>query len=71
MLVVVSCACVGSTRAQYCNPAVVSYIVHDQDGDLLGATELRAIQAQLPTSIGDAHPDTGEVSFRDDGTTFY
>jgi hypothetical protein len=71
VLVIVSCASVGSTRAQYCNPAVVGYIVHDQDGKLLGATELRAICEQLPESIGDAHTDTGEVSFADDGRTFY
>lgn len=59
------------TRAQYCNPAVISLIVRDENGNVLKETELKSIFEQLPKSIGDAQLFTGEVSFADDGRTFY
>jgi hypothetical protein len=38
-LVFVACASVSSTHAQFCNPAVVSVIVRDPDGNVLSETE--------------------------------
>ena len=71
LLILSSCAFGNLTHAQYCNPAVVSYLVRDEKGDLLGRAELRAIYEQLPKSIGDARTHLGEVSLADDGRTFY
>jgi hypothetical protein len=61
----------GLTRAQSCNPAVVSYIVRDESGNVLKEAELKSIYEQLPKSIDDARLFTGEVSFADDGITFF
>jgi hypothetical protein len=59
------------SRAQSCNPAVVNYIVRDEGGKVLSAAELKSVYEQLPKSIGDARMDIGEVSFADDGKSFY
>jgi hypothetical protein len=61
----------GLARAQFCNPAVVSLIVRDENGNVLKETELKSIFEQLPKTIGDAELFTGEVSFADDGKTFF
>jgi hypothetical protein len=58
-------------RAQSCNPAVVNYLVRDENGKLLSEAELKSVYEQLPKSIGDGHTYLGEVSFADDGNTFY
>ncbi|HKQ76957.1 MAG TPA: hypothetical protein VJ810_24900 [Blastocatellia bacterium] len=57
--------------AQSCNPAVVNYIVRDEGGKVLSVAELKSVYERLPKSIGDAHTDVGEVSFVDDGKSFY
>ena len=61
----------GSTRAQSCNPAVVSYIVRDESGNVLDEAGLKSISEQLPKSIDSARLFAGEVSLADDGKTFY
>jgi hypothetical protein len=61
----------GLTRAQSCNPAVVSYIVRDESGNVLTEAELKTICEQLPKSIDNARLNVGEVSFAEDGKTFY
>ena len=61
----------GLTRRQSCNPAVISYLVRDESGRRLTEVELRTIGEQLPKSIGDAQVSIGEVSFAEDGETFY
>src|SRR5215510_13769512 len=60
-----------ASLAQSCNPAVVNYIVRDERGKVLSVAELKSINDQLPKSIGDARIDVGEVSFADDGKSFY
>ena len=71
LLILVFLASVSLTQAQYCNPAVVSYIFHDENGKLLSQTELKPVYEQLPKSIGDANTYLGEVSFAEDGKTYY
>ena len=58
-------------RAQRCNPAHVSYIVRDENGQVLDEAKLKSIGEQLPNLIGDAQTSVGEVSFADDGNRFY
>ncbi len=65
------CARPNPARAQSCNPAVVNYLVRDEAGNVLSEAELKAVYEQLPKSIGDAHTSAGEVSFADDGESFY
>lgn len=65
------CGSASPSHAQYCNPAVVSYLVRDENGNLLSQEELKTLSDQLPKSIGDAHTFLGEVSFADDGQSFY
>jgi hypothetical protein len=60
-----------STFAQFCNPAVVNYIVRDENGQVLSEPELKTVHEQLPESIGSARTYVGEVSFKDDGKTYY
>ena len=55
---------------QSCNPAVVSYLVRDEKGKLLSATELKSVYEQLPKTVSDATLETG-ASFTDDNQTFY
>jgi hypothetical protein len=57
--------------AQSCNPAVVSLILRDEKGNSLSENALQTIYEQLPKLIGDAPPSVGEVSFADDGKTYY
>lgn len=59
------------TYAQYCNPAVVSYIVRDEKGKVLTETELKSVHEQLPKLIGDAQTHLGDISFADDGKSYY
>ena len=64
-------ASVGLTHSQYCNPAIISYIVRDESGRMLTEVELKSLCEKLPESIADARLSIGEVSFADDGETFY
>ena len=57
--------------AQSCNPAVVNYILRDEKGKVLTETEIKTVYEQLPKAIGDAHLDSGQVSFAEDERTFY
>jgi len=60
-----------SVRAQSCNPAVVDYIVRDEKGNVLSREELKTIHQQLPETIGNAVTAVSEVSFTNDGVTYY
>lgn len=60
-----------ATRPQYCNPAVVSYLMRDEKGDLLSESDLKNMCEQLPKTIDNAHPGMSEVSFAEDGKTYY
>jgi len=60
-----------AVSAQYCNPAVVDYIVRDEKGNVLSGEELKTIHQQLPETIGKADTAVGEVSFISDGETYY
>ena len=60
-----------SANAQYCNPAVVNYIVRDEYGRVVNAEELKTIHKQLPEKIGDADTGVFDVSFASDGVTHY
>src|SRR6266496_3622698 len=57
--------------AQYCNPAAVHYIVRNEKGEVIKEAELKAILAQLPQQIDDAHTSVFEISFAPDKRTFY
>lgn len=57
--------------AQSCNPAVVDYIVRDENGNVLSEAELKTIHQQLPETIGNANTAVAEVSFTGDGQTYY
>ena len=70
-LFLVICAACGMANAQYCNPAVVSYLVRDESGRLLSAAELKAVYEQLPKTIGDAQVDIDEVSLGENNERFY
>src|SRR5262245_2617782 len=60
-----------TANAQYCNPAVVNYIVRDENGNVLSKEELKTIHQQLPEKIGDADTGVFDVSFASDGVTPY
>jgi len=60
-----------AAKAQSCNPAVVSYIVRDEKGNVVGGEELKTLQQQLPKTIGNADVAVGEVSIASDGVSFY
>ena len=60
-----------SANAQSCNPAVVNYIVRDEQGTVIGGDELKTLQQQLPKTIGNADVSVGEVSFAGDAVSFY
>src|SRR6266513_4106631 len=68
-------ASINSTRnpaySQYCNPAVVNYILRDENGKVLTETEIKTVYEQLPKAIGDARLYAGQVSFAEDERTFY
>ena len=71
LLVLIAFVPAMSARAQSCNPAVVSYIVRDENGKVLDEAALKSVYEELPKSIGDARVYVGESSFADDGKTFY
>jgi hypothetical protein len=71
IIILLICGSAGLSQAQSCNPAVVSYLVHDERGRLLSESELEAVHKQLPTSIGDADTFLGEISLANDGKSFY
>lgn len=71
IIILLICGSAILSQAQACNPAVVSYLVHDESGKLLSETELKAVQEQLPKSIGDADTFLGEISLAEDGKSFY
>ena len=71
IIILLICGSASLIQAQYCSPAVVSYLVHDENGKLLGGPELKAVQEQLPKSIGDADTFLGEISLAEDGKSFY
>jgi len=60
-----------SVSAQFCNPAVVDYIVRDEKGTVLSGDPLKTIHQQLPETIGNAGTAVSEVSFTSDGVTYY
>jgi hypothetical protein len=78
-LPVIGCFCLllcglvfpAASNNQSCNPAVVSYIVRDETGKVLGATELKTLAEQLPKQIGDATTSVNETSFAPDKRTYY
>ena len=51
---------------QYCNPAVVNYILRDENGKVLTETEIKTVYEQLPKAIGDARLYSGQVTFAED-----
>jgi hypothetical protein len=71
LLTLVICAACSLAHAQYCNPALVSYIVRDENGKRLTEEELKSVAEQLPQSIGDAQIYAGEVSLKENGRHFY
>jgi hypothetical protein len=71
LLVLIACVPARLVRAQSCNPAVVSYIVRDENGKALDEAALKSVYEELPKSIGDARVYVGETAFADDGKTFY
>jgi len=60
-----------SVSAQSCNPAVVDYIVRDEQGNVLSGDGLNTIHQQLPKTIGNGDTAVSEVSFKSDGVTYY
>ena len=71
LLFLVTCAWLNLAYAQYCNPALVSYIVRDENGKPLTEEALKSVAEQLPRSIGDAQIYAGEVSLKENGRRFY
>ncbi|PWT88322.1 MAG: hypothetical protein C5B55_13335 [Blastocatellia bacterium] len=67
-LLLLLCKC---TYAQSCNPAVVSYIVRDEKGQILSRADLDSLAKQLPEAIGDAGILVNDVSFLADKQTYY
>ncbi|MFN7948218.1 MAG: hypothetical protein U0Z53_22905 [Blastocatellia bacterium] len=59
------------THAQYCNPAMVSYLVRDENGSRLTEAALKSVREQLPESVGDARIFAGETSLAEGGRTFH
>src|SRR5436190_22450873 len=48
-----------------------SYIVRDENAQVLSAAELNTLYEQLPKAIGTAHSYVSEVSFKDDGKSYH
>ena len=71
IIILLICGSASLIQAQSCNPAVVSYLVHDENGTLLSENELKTVHEQLPKSIGDADTFLGEISLAEDGKSFY
>ncbi|HEX4950137.1 MAG TPA: hypothetical protein VFZ34_25955 [Blastocatellia bacterium] len=60
-----------ASSPQFCNPAVVYYLVRDPDGKPLSTAELKAVSELLPESVGGATPYPGEISFQADGKAYF
>lgn len=70
-LLIVS-AVLNPAQAQSCNPAVVSYLVRDEKGELMSAENLKTLAAGfLEEKVGNSLVYVDEVSFAEDGVTFY
>jgi hypothetical protein len=61
----------GVQAGQYCNPAVVTYIVRDQSGAVLSEADLKTVVEALPKDIGDAGLYPSDVSFKEDNEHYY
>lgn len=62
----------GSVKhAQFCNPALVSYLMRDEQGNPLTEEALQTIAEQLPKSSGDTRVYAGPASLSQDGRRFY
>ena len=71
IIILLGCGFAGLVQAQSCNPAVVGYLVRDENGTLLSQSEVQALSEQLPKSIGDADTFLGEISLQKDGKSFH
>jgi hypothetical protein len=60
-----------ASPTQSCNPAVVSYLVRDENGKIVSEADLKSIFKQLPDTISDASVDLEQVSFAADLNTYY
>jgi hypothetical protein len=72
LLIFVACASTGSICAQSCQPAVVSYIIRDESGRVLGKSELNVVYeriSKLPTEVGAVY--IGTAFMAKDRKTFY
>jgi hypothetical protein len=56
---------------QSCNPAALSYLIRDENGSLLSEADLKTLVDQLAKAIGDASLVSNEVSFKNDGQSYY
>ena len=57
--------------AQSCNPAVVDYIIRDENGQVLSQADVKSIVSQLPKQVGDANVNETQVSFAEDKKTYF
>jgi hypothetical protein len=71
LLVLMTVAPDNLAHAQYCNPAMVSYLVRDENGGVLTEAALKSIREQLPESVGAARVLIGQTSLAEDGRTFH
>jgi hypothetical protein len=60
-----------ATTRQSCNPAVVDYIIRDEQGQVLTEAEVKSIVSQLPKEIGNAVVSDTQISFAADKKTYY
>ena len=60
-----------TSYGQSCNPAVVSYLLRDENGKVVSPEDVTAIAEQLPQKIGDAGVSTTDVSFKPDKISYY
>jgi hypothetical protein len=60
-----------NTHAQYCNPASVSLVLHNQAGEILTEADVKNVASKLPKDIGDANIWVGEAWIAPDNKTFY
>ena len=71
VLILVTCVPASLTHAQSCNPAVVGYIIRDENGRVLSGESLESVYEKLPKTISDANPYLDEISLAADGKTHY
>ena len=64
LLIIALVSCWISIRAQYCNPATVSYLVRDEKGNILNQADLKSVTDQLPQQVGDGNTSIYDVSCR-------